>query len=754
MQSTSLVARSLALPLAVVGSWVFLSCDTGEQAPQVETKRQASTQADLVQATPRWPDAIGGEERTLNSTGSVVASKKFTVAAEDAVDADAIMNMPGPGAQSTAIIPVSGIGFENGELRAYRYVVRANAQVSGAAQKPIAPTGSAEIPAGGISPRLAKALDAAADDQRLTVLIMPHQVPLTSLAGRFSAAASATFDQPVTSDRAQRIADRIAEVEALHEPIRGRLSLAGIKQGDLGSLWLSGSLTGELTRAEIEAVAADPGVRHVALDERTPGGVANTWDGTNVYNGGSDGINASKYWDGGFMGNRWNQVDGRYLRLGFVGDGFYFNHSIFNDYANGPWRFVKSWNCTQNPCTVITWPLNNGIHETLVASAAAGDATQGQIYYVTQAADRVDHSGVAKEARLYSAEGSSFGEATAALQKMIQEGVDVVNISRGGNTYCEYDAENYAWSTTVKNAHDAGVLVVLSAGNSKNPEGTCSITGWAQATSAFVVSSTNNPADLLYSTVARNTDVATGPMNAFVYTPSGTYQNYTGVLTQVTGLVPGSWRYGASTPDNFQQTGGTSLAAPQIAGAAMLVKEAFLFSGLTYIDAPGVLYATLLSMTDRAYGTGATYKSARLDPAWGGGRFQLRYFSSTDHPAGGAWGFDLWETTIYNGNTIDFPIRGTGAEPAALQQFKVYAVVFEQSWQTVADVDLYVRDKNCGAGSVQLGLDNSFDTKSMVRLGSEAAGKELCVRLHGYAVPPGGRRVVLASYFSVDTQMR
>lgn len=258
MQCTSLVARSLALPLAVVGSWVFLSCDTGEQAPQVETKRQASTQADLVSATPRWPDAIGGEERTLNSTGSVVASKKFTVAAEDAVDADAIMNMPGPGAQSTAIIPVSGIGFENGELRAYRYVVRANAQVSGAAQKPTAPT----------------------------------------------------------------------------------------------------------------------------------------------------------------------------------------------------------------------------------------------------------------------------------------------------------------------------------------------------------------------------------------------------------------------------------------------------------------------------------------------------------------WGFDLWETTIYNGNTIDFPIRGTGAEPAALQQFKVYAVVFEQSWQTVADVDLYVRDKNCGAGSVQLGLDNSFDTKSMVRLGSEAAGKELCVRLHGYAVPPGGRRVVLASYFSVDTQMR
>jgi hypothetical protein len=78
--------------------------------------------------------------------------------------------------------------------------------------------------------------------------------------------------------------------------------------------------------------------------------------------------------------------------------------------------------------------------------------------------------------------------------------------------------------------------------------------------------------------------------------------------------------------------------------------------------------------------------------------------------------------------------------------------VFEQGYWSVADVDLYVRDQNC-AGS-NMGYDTSFDTKSMVRVGSAAAGKALCVRVKGYAVPPEGRRVVLASYFSVDTQMR
>ncbi len=112
-----------------------------------------------------------------------------------------------------------------------------------------------------------------------------------------------------------------------------------------------------------------------------------------------------------------------------------------------------------------------------------------------------------------------------------------------------------------------------------------------------------------------------------------------------------------------------------------------------------------------------------------------------------------WEVTIHNNETIDFPVRGTGTEPATIQQFKAYAVVFEQDWRTVADVDLYVFDQNC-AGSTPLGYDISFDTKSMVRRGASAAGKALCVRLKGYAVPPAGRRVVLASYFSVDTSMR
>jgi hypothetical protein len=439
------------------------------------------------------------------------------------------------------------------------------------------------------------------------------------------------------------------------------------------------------------------------------------------------------------------------MRLGFVGDGFYFNHAIFRDWENGPSRFKRNWDCRNSTCVEIFAPLG-GDHETLVASAAGGDATQAQVPGVSTAADRLDHTGVASEVEMYSAEATAWGPAIAAIQRMIEEGVDVVNLSRGDwDVYCNYDQLVDDWSTAVKQAHDAGVLVVASAGNTGNPLNSCSITRWAQAPSAFVVSGTVDPNDNGYATSAREASYAIGPMNAGVY--NGSNYVYRTALTGIDAVVPGSWLFGATTPNNFVATGGTSLASPQVSGAAMLVKHSFLSNGLTYIDSPGVLFTALLAMTDRE--SGSTHLSTGFNSAWGGGRMQLRYFmSGSDHPAGGAWGLDQWETVVHQGDVFDFPIRGTAAEPTTIQQFKVYAMVFEGDWAAVADVDIQVRDKNCGVDSAYLGGDSSYDTKSMVRVGSIAAGRALCVRVTGYAIPPEGRRVVLTSYFSVDTAMR
>ena len=752
-RSRNRLVRSLDERLSLRSTDVFLvvglgcvACGDAPEQGNVAASSAALAGASLPEI-PRWPDAIGGVEQIRGSNETIVASKKFAADPESLAVADALALAAGRGERTgDRIVPVQGTTFEGGVLRTYSYVRRVTPVLEVETSQKEAPSGTEYTPAAPsvLSSALQKALAASSATDLLPVVVALRTEPSSSLAPSLPIRQLAGEAVPEPNDLGLRVQARRDEVSVLHAPLRKRLQTHGIDDSKLVSFWLNGRLAGELSPAGIAVLAADADVASVNLDLSSPGSISNTWDGTNASNGGADGLNAALYWSGGYYG------DGNGLRLGFAGDGFYFNHSIFKDWAGEPSRYLSNWNCSTGTCLLITQPLG-GTHETEVSSAAAGDATQGQIAAAVSPGDRLDRTGVAPEADLFSGEATNLTQITAALQKMIENGVDVFNVARGDGatpTTCDYNIWELDWSATVKNAHDAGVLVVSSAGNAAGTG--CSLTPWAEATSAFVVGGTVNPADNGYSTAQRNTNWSSGPMNAYVY-GSGNWVFRTNALSGVAAVVPGWWRFGATTPDNFAQTGGTSIAAPQIAGAAMLIKDAFLSAGQTYINSPGVLFAAMLAMTDRSQG--ASYRSTGFDPGFGGGRFQLRYFGGTsDHPAGGAWGFDLWEVTIHNNEIIDFPVRGTGVEPSTIQQFKAYAVVFEQDWRTVADVDLYVMDQNC-AGTT-LGYDVGFDTKSMVRVGTEAAGKALCVRVKGYAVPPAGRRVVLASYFSVDTAMR
>ncbi len=364
--------------------------------------------------------------------------------------------------------------------------------------------------------------------------------------------------------------------------------------------------------------------------------------------------------------------------------------------------------------------------------------------------ERQDYTGVAREAETYAAYGQNVADTNRSIQKMIAAGgMDVFLATRGSTGACRYDWEMEDINTGYYDAHAGGILAVSSAGNLETTG--CNLSHWGQALSSFTVAGTDDPTDLCYDE-APLTNWSQGPSDAKIYASPTTRYSYTGVLTGVDAVVPGWWWFGADMPDTFVNfRGGTSLAAPQVAAAALLVKEAYLRADITYINAAGVLFTQLLAMTDRENGT--SHRTWRFSPEWGGGRFQLRYFGSgADHPAGGAWAMDLFETYLYDNETIDIPVRGTGTEPTSLNQIKVYAMVFEEDWEHVADIDLRLRGNNCTGA--YYGTDTSLDVKSMVRAGSEAAGDSLCVQVHGYGVPTEGRRVVLAMYYSVDTLMR
>jgi Subtilase family len=761
---------------------VFLSLAIGcsETAPTLDDTHGSALSsstggvqsAGTLDSQPRFANVVGGEEREIDpTTGQVLASTQFvpTAAELSAVEKALAEQRHGSSLGRDAIVIRSGLYWNGQTLEQNKYVTRVTPGTIAEADVPANKAQEESVPtpvetSDVLSSALRAALADAGDSDKLPLYVLLKERPKSKLAKRvnlreyigFAGSNEVTSAEHLNIDT--RISERKAEVEQIQAPTRDYLRQLGVADSEVGSLWLTGAIATKLEPAKIRELSSFPAIRGIFLDRPTPGSTANTWDGTNLQNGGSDGLNVGLYRDGGYLG------DGNGLTIGFIGDGFELSHAAFDDWASGPSRWIHAFDCVHAWnlfgywfCPELTTNLT-GDHETAVASAAAADLLQIQVPGTLSF--RLDRTGVAREADMYAVEGTSIAEATAGLEELLRVGVDVVNISRGDHDdYCNYDSEVDAWSETAWEAHEAGMLIVVSAGNT-HPSG-CSITKWAQAPSVFTVGAVSDPIDNGYPTAdiwidpGNGTASAWGGMGAGVRNTSGTYTWRSGVLSAVDAVTPVRFNHAATIGGTFGGASGTSIAAPQVAGSALLIKDAFLTNGGTYLNEPGVLFLTLLSMTDRA-NSQTTYRTGGFNNGWGGGRFQLRYFwSGADHPLSGAWGHDLWETTIYQGQTLDFPIRGTGAEPADLQQFKVYAMFFEDGWQQVADIDIQVRDQNCGPTSNLLGEDSSYDVKSMVRLnGTAAAGRALCVRVMGYAVPPEGRRVVLASYFSRDTSMR
>jgi len=119
------------------------------------------------------------------------------------------------------------------------------------------------------------------------------------------------------------------------------------------------------------------------------------------------------------------------------------------------------------------------------------------------------------------------------------------------------------------------------------------------------------------------------------------------------------------------------------------------------------------------------------------------------------WRCEFASYQVGNGAHVQHLVGGAGPEPAGIKTFKVYAVFFEADGMDIADVDMTVYDKGCGAGRAQLGADTSRDVKSMVSIGSSGSGKDVCVDLFGFHVPPNETRdVILVAYYTNETALR
>jgi len=129
--------------------------------------------------------------------------------------------------------------------------------------------------------------------------------------------------------------------------------------------------------------------------------------------------------------------------------------------------------------------------------------------------------------------------------------IDAVNLSLGGGRYFNYcDSEQAAYKTIIDNLRTAGIATVVASGNDGYTD---SISSPACVSTAFSVGSTNDgsvlPTDMISS-----------------FSNSASFLNL---------LAPGELITSAYPGGSYYDTQGTSMAAPHVAGAWVLMKQRY-----------------------------------------------------------------------------------------------------------------------------------------------------------------------------------
>lgn len=578
----------------------------------------------------------------------------------------------------------------------------------------------------------------------------------TSLAGGPSA-AFVSFDgaEVEAAARTERIEARQREAAALQSEVVEHLAALGAT--DVSGFWLTNGVSATVALGRVSGLAEHPDVTTIEMPGPFEEDSPSEWDGEDMK--AATGLNAGIFHDNGYHGQAYaGNSGGRMMRIAIIGGGFDHDHPGFLDCAGCGSRVVAYMDCKVSPCAAGT-PAPQG-HATQVAGLAAGSVRQGQVAGLT-GQDALERTGPAEEPDVYliSIDGA-VASAIRAVEWAAANGVDIlVSSTNYPSTACDSVAGGL--ESAIYDAQFLNMTSVVSAGNEGNAAGTCSVTGHSEALSAFPVGSAGLPGTRCTSgnwSICPITSVAGPPAyGSALGGQSATVDGvtYVGALSTIAAVAPGCPFYMFKTDGTIGQWlggCGTSLAAPQVGSAAIQVKDRFLSQGHTFVDIEGRMSVVLQAMTDRQNAQGVKVQNG-FDSLWGGGRFQARYFSATD--MGTPYGWESYSAVLYNGQVNSRSVFGVGAEPAGIGQFKSYAMVFESKGNNIADVDVELRDLDCGGGSQVLASDSSRDVKSMVRLGGSASNKSLCVRLIANHMPLGSsRRVHVFQYYSSAMSMR
>lgn len=407
---------------------------------------------------------------------------------------------------------------------------------------------------------------------------------------------------------------------------------------------------------------------------------------------------------------RFGVIDG--LGLGFTTGLINGTHQTFKDDPVFS-RIAAVRTCSSSSCLSGFSGSSASSHGTVVSSVLLGDFEDGQSPAYTTPASRQVRGGAAPEGSLYYYSVATNAEIARSINDAVAYGVDIINISMSPNgTYCSNESHSGVMEA-VRAAENAGVLTVVTAGNDHEDLGSdeCSVSDFAAYPDTIAVGALDDVVNL-YSLATVGTPGYTGRtlINQTTTVGNGDQLWTRMVDIAVTGQV--ELTAGSGSSGDFVPARGTSYAAPQVAGAAGILKHWLSTSPYAYLRSDAYfMRAWLMGSGDGAYPTTTNGSTVALDRARGFGNLRAGAYP---------WFYTGYQKplphTLQTGDVIELPVGpDAGPESTAITGWKFVAVMDYNTYSTSPSMTFQLIDK-CPAGGGQTVLLTSSKSTHVARL--------------------------------------
>lgn len=276
-------------------------------------------------------------------------------------------------------------------------------------------------------------------------------------------------------------------------------------------------------------------------------------------------------------------------------------------------------------------------HGNYVATQFVADLTDDQDPNITPPSHQLRKTGTTTETVFTFVMDEPYSDIPEAAELAIAFGVDVMNISYGSKNPSKFCDPNDSSAVAINKMMHHGVFVVASAGNEHGDwPFICNAGPQASASGSFAVGAYQmSAADLnsadIWGDSSRGGDANGRPIVQMTASSGRQGTNMVSYDIDTYEDMTGSYQYG-----------GTSFAAPIVAGAAADLKDFFIgYYGQLLANKVGLMFANMLLMGDGEIEDGNQEPTTPVDPRWGVGRLRMRMFNEVgmDSPWRHRWGY-------------------------------------------------------------------------------------------------------------------